>query len=275
MAERGHRSQLCLAFIGETGSGKSTAINNIVGKPVAEVAEGANAVTKQVQIYDMENDLPIKVVDTRGLGDPDITDKEICKEIAATLEGARCKIHVLVYCISMNKRFTALDKQMMQAITTIFGHIIWSHAIILLTHTDMLEKPTTKAKIFMDHIRSSLQSHNIGVEQKVVENIPYSYAAKDINFVLPDKPHGEGQNETWNWKDQFFEQTFTVTPPEFAEQLLRIRQNIFQRFYHDHPTVVQGLGVAAAAIAGYTVVSVPVAAAAAQTAIAYVINFPR
>ena len=133
--------------IGRTGVGKSTLINNLLGKEVANVGHTLKSETPMVypHEYSVEG-VPIVVYDTPGVGG--IKGKEdeekhlnIMKDLLA-----RKKIHLVVYCFQMNK--TVVRSSHIGPLRKYHQiGVDWERSVIALTFADALYVPKSEQKL--------------------------------------------------------------------------------------------------------------------------------
>ena len=119
-----------ILVIGPTGSGKSTLINNLLGKIVAEADHGASSVTGQVELHEGEYEgIKIRVYDTVGFGDTEgKSNQSIIKEIADAGE-----FDLVLVCVKMVSRADKDMKNMFTILRMKLNREMWKRSVIVLT----------------------------------------------------------------------------------------------------------------------------------------------
>ena len=123
--------------IGETGAGKSTLINNLLGSEVAPVGHTMESKTQKVTPHELSVEgVPVVVYDTPGLDDTKGSeyDEEHLKIMKSLLD--RGKIHLVIYCWKMiENRLRAGLKRTFEEYSKI--GVPWKQTVIALTFSDM------------------------------------------------------------------------------------------------------------------------------------------
>ena len=133
-----------ILVIGRTGVGKSTLINNLLGKKVASVGHTLKSETPKVYPHeDKVEGVPIVVYDTPGLGD--IKGKEDEKKHLDIMKAIlkREKIHLVVYCFQMSE--STMTSNIVGTLREYHKiGVDWERSVIALTFADALYVPKSE-----------------------------------------------------------------------------------------------------------------------------------
>jgi predicted GTPase len=126
-------------LIGRTGVGKSSTVNNLLGKQVARVGD-YEPTTMEIEHFDSEIDgIQFTVIDTPGLCD-EIEDTNNEKYIGKIRSNVK-KIDCLWFVTELSAtRVTSDEKRGIRLITESLSPKIWEHAIIIFTFADKVPK---------------------------------------------------------------------------------------------------------------------------------------
>ena len=135
-----------ILVVGRTGVGKSTLINNLLGREVATVGHKLRSETPEVypHEYSVEG-VAVVVYDTPGLGDIEGEQRE--REHLEVMKNllARGKIHLVVYCFQMNE--TMMKSSLVGTLQKYHAiGVDWQRSIIALTFADALYVPKSERK---------------------------------------------------------------------------------------------------------------------------------
>ena len=126
-----------IPVIGVTGSGKSTLVNNLLGRNSSSVSAGLDSITCTVSSYEMEVEgVLICVYDTPGLDDSrGDHDAVYLREMKGILESG--EIQLVIYCLKL------LETRMHQGLIRTFQEfnkisVNWEQTVIALTFADNL-----------------------------------------------------------------------------------------------------------------------------------------
>ena len=130
---------------GKRAVGKSSLVNAIVGKRLAEQRRDK---ADKVIAYDVEDieGVKVRVWDSPGLKDDDDDDEGGAgndEEYPAKIESEITEeLDVLILCLKMDdKRFHRDDKDTFKILTENFGKELWKNAVIALTFANKVENP--------------------------------------------------------------------------------------------------------------------------------------
>ena len=129
--------------IGQTGTGKSTLINGLIGAPLAKVVEGVTTegVTQKVESYSRKiNDIEVVAYDSPGLEHGSGNETAYLKEIYQTCQQG---IHLVVFAVPLmtGNRFIPDNPhaKAMEKFTHKLTSVIWNKALVVLTQANTCE----------------------------------------------------------------------------------------------------------------------------------------
>lgn len=174
--------QLGLLVIGETGVGKSTLINNLLGEDVAGVGHDTTSATSAVSGYEgVIEGVHVKVYDTPGVGDSrSDRDNEYLEEIKKLIITET--IHLIIYCLKMT------ETRMRYSIIRTFHQytkigVDWKKTVIALTFADALKPPSQlkkrKGVSDKEYFEQRLAEWKVEIPQRLTSEIQL----KETNFT--------------------------------------------------------------------------------------------
>ena len=204
-----------ILVIGETGTGKSTLINNLLGREVATVGHSMESETLTVTPHELSVEgVPIVVYDTPGLDDTRREEDEdkhlkIMKDLLA-----RGKIHLVIHCLKMT------ETRMRRGLIRTFEEyhkigVPWEQTVITITFADKEEDTASRFCQMQQQVKKTLIDR-IGVMPSTVERLKICPTAKD-----PKKSLATGRQ----WYIPFWLDVVEVLVPAALVQFLYIHKD--------------------------------------------------
>ena len=142
--------EIKLLIIGQTGTGKSTLVNGLVGEELAEVQLGVcySGVTSEVEPYHRKiGGVDVVVFDSPGLEDGSQQDDTYLEKLYTKSHD----VDLVIFAIRMANRFVPdnPDTRALVKFTRRFGPDIWKRAIIAITCSNLIEDLNPQARLHM------------------------------------------------------------------------------------------------------------------------------
>ena len=126
--------ELKIVVVGEAGQGKSTLINGLLGKEVANEGDQFDPGTAEIKYYNLnQNGISVKIWDTPGFG---FGSEEEDQKMVEQLRRSDCSSHDLaLFCFKMDDtRFPKrIHTNTVKMFTQVFGKTFWKHTVFILT----------------------------------------------------------------------------------------------------------------------------------------------
>lgn len=168
-------NEMRVLLVGKSGVGKSSFINCLFGRKVAEVGV-VRPETAEVQPYNLklENEgVTIKIYDTPGFGTSKKCNQKIIQEIQRVCE----LVDVIFLCFRMDDQFRAEDRQTVTLLAQKFKGRFWEKTLIIFTRANMVipvgaHKESSNAE-YLQRARDDLKEEIVGALQKAkVAHVP-------------------------------------------------------------------------------------------------------
>lgn len=151
----GQEKPLVILVVGECGDGKSTVINNLVGKNLAKTGKAARGVTKDIEVYEAKIDgRLVYVIDTPGIGDQDVDAMTLLSMIENHLKDGT-KLNGVVVTSPVTDGRVKLGAQVVQALVDkgFMAKEKWQHVILNGTKKDRAD--SDELEFFSTEVRNN------------------------------------------------------------------------------------------------------------------------
>ena len=173
--------------IGNSGVGKSTLINAVIGEEVAETGWGAGGTTKELAIYESQK-IPFRIIDTVGFEPSFIKE---CKAISAVKKWSKNsakeghednQINVIWFCIDGTSR-----KLFPQAIKNLSSATaMWKSVPVIVVITKSYSVPERTENMEMVHNVFAKQKRHAKNLRKVIPVVASTYVLNDAAYAAPE-----------------------------------------------------------------------------------------
>ena len=171
-------TSLRIFIFGKTGVGKSSLINTLLGKKIAEEGESIHSQTRAVTPYAEKRsiktlhvtveDVNVTLWDSPGLKDPDTDEKQTLQDIQDNCRD----VDVFVYCTSLTQTRIGQDEfDCIRDITSAFGGAIWKRALFALTFANETRVPPSSQATLQEHFLSREREWKEALHRVIQDNV--------------------------------------------------------------------------------------------------------
>ncbi|MBW4599645.1 MAG: 50S ribosome-binding GTPase [Calothrix sp. FI2-JRJ7] len=178
-------------LVGRTGVGKSSTVNSLIGKKIAQVGD-YEATTMGVEAYNSQvNGVNFTVFDTPGLCD-DFEEADNDEKYLELMQSKVKQIDSMWFVSRLDEaRVTADEKRGIKLISEAFTPKVWKHAVIIFTYANSVEKEryTEALEKRTELIRKEISKY---ASAEIANDIP-SVAVDNKSRMTPDDKEWLGE----------------------------------------------------------------------------------
>ena len=173
-------------IIGNSGVGKSTLINAVLGKDVAKTSWGTSGTTKRLEIYESD-DIPFRIIDTIGFEPSFIKEQRAVNAVKKwSKESAKAgnedhQINVIWFCVegTTSKLFSQTIKNLSRATS------MWESVPVIVVITKSYSEPDREKNIQMVNNAFAKQKKFAKNLHSVIPVVAKSFVLNDTAIAPP------------------------------------------------------------------------------------------
>lgn len=228
--------------IGNSGVGKSTLINAVLGEDLAKVGDGSSGVTKKLEIYESKDGtVPFRIIDTIGF-EPSFIKRTLAIQAvrAWSRDAARdgkqdSDINVIWFCVdgTSRKLFPEAIRSLSKATS------LWKSVPVIVVITKSYSEPEreeNKAMVYEAFAKERSFTNNL---KAVIPVVAETYRLNDTAFAAPD-----GISELIGFTNDLMPEGKRAAEKDVAAFKLRRKRGMAQAVVAASTAAAAGVGTA-------------------------------
>ncbi|XP_030635226.1 GTPase IMAP family member 7-like [Chanos chanos] len=128
-------------ILGKRGDGKSSSCNTIFGEKLFTVISSPSSTSDACEVETrIVNGKKLKVIDTPGFFDPDLSDDKLKQAIEKSVTPFRVDVFIIVLRVRL---CTVQEADIIEKVVVMFGEDVLKSTVVLFTHGDQLDDEQT------------------------------------------------------------------------------------------------------------------------------------